>query len=470
MNDSNVEASPRLTTGAPGLDTLLNGGLFESGLYIIQGAAGTGKTILANRMAFHHAQSGKRVIYLTLLAESHNRLLRYIRHLDFFDESVIPGKIQYLSAYAELVESGLKGIVTVIRQMLRKEPASLLILDGLYVAQERVDSKSLFRESIYELQGVAEANNCTMLFLTNGPTSEFNPEHTMVDGFIELRVEQVGIRSVRTISVHKLRGSSFLEGRHMMHIDHSGIVVYPRLESLTTPDITLPRYIPDHTARVSSGLAGLDQMLRGGFPPASTTLIAGPSGSGKTTFGLTYLKASTAENPGVFFGCYETPDELAMKARSIGIDLFEMSQRGALEVVWHRPLESNLDALAARLFDAIDQTKSKRVVLDGVGGFQQTAVFPERLSTFFTALSLLLRQRGVNTVCTAESKEMLRPAELALHELSPVAENIILLRLSESNERLTRSLMIGKMRQSGFDPRIVPYEITDSGIEIQVPA
>ena len=36
----------RLETGIAGLDTILGGGVFEGGIYIIQGAPGAGKTIL----------------------------------------------------------------------------------------------------------------------------------------------------------------------------------------------------------------------------------------------------------------------------------------------------------------------------------------------------------------------------------------------------------------------------------------
>ena len=42
------EAVPRTASGVPGLDTVLNGGFVEGGVYIVQGDPGSGKTILAN--------------------------------------------------------------------------------------------------------------------------------------------------------------------------------------------------------------------------------------------------------------------------------------------------------------------------------------------------------------------------------------------------------------------------------------
>jgi len=40
----------RVPTGVPGLDSVLRGGLFAGGGYIIRGGPGAGKTILANQI------------------------------------------------------------------------------------------------------------------------------------------------------------------------------------------------------------------------------------------------------------------------------------------------------------------------------------------------------------------------------------------------------------------------------------
>lgn len=81
---------PRTETGVPGLDTVLNGGFVEGGVYIVQGDPGSGKTILANQVCYRHVERGGRVLYVTLLAESHARLLQQLKTLSFFNEAAIP--------------------------------------------------------------------------------------------------------------------------------------------------------------------------------------------------------------------------------------------------------------------------------------------------------------------------------------------------------------------------------------------
>src|SRR6476469_9505039 len=61
----------RVPTGISGLDTVLNGGLLRGGIYFVSGQPGTGKTILTNQIAFNHAASGGRAVYVSVLTETH---------------------------------------------------------------------------------------------------------------------------------------------------------------------------------------------------------------------------------------------------------------------------------------------------------------------------------------------------------------------------------------------------------------
>ena len=82
--------SDRFSTGVPGLDTILGGGVFEGGIYIIQGAPGAGKTILGNQICFAQAAQGRNALYITLLAESHARMIGHMRRHDVLRRSRDP--------------------------------------------------------------------------------------------------------------------------------------------------------------------------------------------------------------------------------------------------------------------------------------------------------------------------------------------------------------------------------------------
>ena len=248
----------RLVTGIEGLDALLRGGLVAGAAYIVQGPPGAGKTILANQLACGHVRSGGRVLVATLLSESHERLFQYLGTLDFFDPALVGDQIQFVSAFDTLEQEGLDAVVRLLRQEIARQKATLLVVDGVLNARARAESALDTKKFVSALQGHAAFAGCTVLLLTSARMEEGSPEHTMVDGVIELGEHMVGSRAVRSIQLRKTRGSAALSGRHECLIDGTGMRVFPRLESLFSHPSQHGSCAP---GRVSSGVPSLDDML-----------------------------------------------------------------------------------------------------------------------------------------------------------------------------------------------------------------
>ncbi|MCY1083107.1 ATPase domain-containing protein [Archangium lansingense] len=465
MSESTVERpQERIPTGVPGLDIVLHGGLLRGGVYMLQGRPGAGKTILTNQMCFHHAAQGGRVLYSTLLAETHERLLFNLEPLSFFDTSRIPEQIAYLSAFSTLEQGGLKGLVEVLRREARARKSTLLVVDGLVTAEESAQSKREFKKFIHELQIHANLVGCTILLLTSSSAEPVGPEHTMVDGVLELFDNRLGRRAERELEVRKFRGSSYLRGGHAFQITQDGIVVHPRIEALLQNP---SRQDPCKRERVSTGVAQLDKMLNGGLPCASTSVLFGPTGAGKTTFGLHFLDESSKSEPGLLFGFYETPPRLLLKAKALGLGLEKKQQQGVFDMMWHSPTERILDGLGNKLLQAVRERGVKRLFIDGVDGFQQSAAYPERISHFLAALTNELRVLGVTTLYTSELQEMFsQQVILPISGISSLVENIFFLRFVELHSKLHRMLSVVKMRDSDYDSSLQEYRITSRGITL----
>ena len=56
----------RASTGIPGLDAILMGGLERQQLYLIEGTPGSGKTTLALHFLMEGARLGEKCLYITL--------------------------------------------------------------------------------------------------------------------------------------------------------------------------------------------------------------------------------------------------------------------------------------------------------------------------------------------------------------------------------------------------------------------
>jgi circadian clock protein KaiC len=455
----------RVPTGIPGLDTVLRGGFLNAGIYIVRGHPGTGKTILGNQFCFNHAAAGHHAVYVTLLAETHDRMLQHMQTMSFFEPARIPDGIYYVNGFCVLEEDGIKGFIDLLRREIRTHNATLLVLDGLVVTEEASGSDRDFRKFIHELQAHIAIEGCTALLLTDGRRNDYHPEHTMVDGVIELHDVLFGMQAERELEVRKLRGTDALRGRHSFRITEAGIVVYPRIEVLLARPSAHDEW-PDE--RCATGVGQLDTMLGGGIPRGTATLVLGASGSGKTSLGLHFLSQSSAEEPGLLFGFYEMPRRLRVKAAGIGINLGGLIEQGHLGFLWHPPTEDILDALGNRLLEAVRRLHVNRLVIDGLLGFQEIAADrPHRIGRFLTALANELRVLKVTTFYTAETRNLIGALiEGPTIGLSTIAENLILLRYVEMRSQLRRLISVVKMRDSDFDSSLREFRITSTGFEI----
>jgi circadian clock protein KaiC len=451
-----------MTTGIAGCDRILKGGFLSEGVYMIQGAPGTGKTTFGNQFAYHHVCSGQRVLYVTMLAELHARMLIHLRTMSFFDPTAVPDKIVYFSGFKQLEESGLRGLLEVVRKEIPGRGASLLVMDGLISAHESAASARELRKFVQELQALASFHECTMLLLTSD-LSVTGAEHTMVDGLIELRVDRFGHSCERSMSVHKFRGSESLPGRHTFKIDGSGITIYPRLESICDEFADV---LPDE--RISTGVPSLDSLLgRGSLPVATTTVLLGAPGTGKTSLGLTFVAQSTEREPGLVVSFRDSPAWLNAKGRSLGLDIGAKRDAGTIGMLWYPTAETPPDDIANRLLDEVRSRGVKRLFIDGVESLQASLQSQKRHS-FLAAFAHLLRSTGVTTMLSAASTHELiaNGGEGPSNALSPFLDNILSLRTVSVRSQSYRILSVQKLKDANFDPRARAFQITSEGIEI----
>jgi len=447
----------RVPTGVAGLDAVLRGGFTRGGIHVLQGLPGAGKTTLGNQICFHHAAGGGRALYVTLLAESHARMLLHLGTLRFFDRSQLLDRITYISAIGALESDGLPGLVQLLRREVTAQNAEIMILDGLVAAEDRAGSDSVFKRFIQDLQTQAGLHGCTVFLLTTARGRAVPPEYTMVDGILELGQTVHQSRAERTLAVGKLRGSDYLAGRHAFEITQDGLVVYPRLEAAfhrpSRPD-------PAATGRLSCGVAELDTALGGGLLATSMTGVFGPSGAGKTTLGLHFLAGSSTGEPGLLFGCFESPPRVLQQGAALGLPLEQLVADSALDLIWAPQGENLQDALAHKLLDAVERRGVKRLFIDGLAGFIESAFEDGRTSRFFSVLNNELRARGVTGLCTIETRDILASSPLMpVDGISGIMENLIGLRFVEHDAALHRVLSIVKVRGQPFDPRLRAFAI-----------
>jgi len=456
----------RAKTGISGLDILLRGGFVRGAIYLVMGRPGTGKTTLGNQLCFEHVKLGGRAAYMTLLAESHATMLKNLHTMSFFDANAINNGLSYVGAYRALRDEKLRGLLDMVRRVILDEKATLLVIDGISPARGVAESDVALKEFVVELQMLSAMTNCTTVLLANMTAADANdPEHTMVDGLIELAFEQVRRRTFRTIEVLKFRGTRHLLGRHELEISSEGVSVHPRLEDVLDGS---GNPAPASDQRLLTGIRELDAMLRGGVLRGTSSVALGFSGSGKTTLGLHFLNTGAeAGEAGILFGFYESPDRIFQSGERVGLKLRQHAARGTFSHIWQPSHEFGLDRLGVRLLTEVERINAKRVVIDSLDGFRQSATDPARIIRFITALLGELRAREITIILIDETLKPSGPEmEMRVEGISALVENLLLLEYMTVGPKMRRLISIVKQRASSHETTAREFFLTGRGIEI----
>lgn len=466
-NQTSASGSGMLQTCVSGLDVVLGGGLPAGSLYLIQGLAGSGKTTLACQIGFNHARQGKKVLVLTLLGESHAKMINHFRNFSFFDEAVIGKEMLFFSAYASLVKGGLRDLLQIIITTMSDHMPSILIIDGFRSVRNARATDLALAEFMHSLNSLVSSMGCTTFLLSPVEGNVTDSENTLVDGVIELGQHQQGMGVIRELQLFKVRGAKHLLGKHVFEVKQEGVLVYPRFEALATSGEAPPA----QQARLSVGIPSWDARIGGGIISGSVTCLLGSPGVGKTIMGLHFIADGLKRGEKcLIVGFHEPPESLVQKARSVGLELQAHIDDASLDIMWQLPLEILIDDLASRLLHNIRVRGVSRLLIDGVEGLSNLIMHPERSRSFLVALTNELRLHRVTVYVTEQLHYFKKSSPAAEPSSSALYENIMLLEYFASGDVNHRQIAVMKLRENGYDGANRLMTISARGIEVGAPS
>jgi circadian clock protein KaiC len=463
-----------LNTGVPGLDEVLGGeGLPEYSFNLIAGPPGSGKTTLAQQIMFANATEERPAIFFTVLGEPALKMIRYMQQFSFFDPEKVEKVVRFVNLSEEALSQDLEKVLERIVKEVTESNAGIVVVDS-------------FR-TVIPTEGPSKPNNLELfvqrlaLHLTSWQATTFligeygkdetrdNPVFTVADSLLWLWQSVEGNSVIRRLQIAKMRGRSPKPGLHTFRISTDGIEVFPRMARAETAKECAP---VDQGARVSMGVARLDEMMGGGFVPASSALIAGPAGSGKTVLATHFIAAGIARGEAAVVAIFEEhPEEYIRRAAALGFDLGKMVQDGKLKLVYLRLIDLSVDETLHRIQLAIDEVGAKRLVIDSLSGLEM-ALAPSFQQDYREGLYRMvghLTCSGITVVMTCEVIESFTDMRFTPHAISFLTDVIIVQRYVELSGHLKRVLAIVKMRNSAHSDELRWYEIGSKGLEIGAP-
>ncbi|MEO7822179.1 MAG: ATPase domain-containing protein [Gemmatimonadaceae bacterium] len=461
-----------IPSGVSGLDAVLGGGLPEYSFNLIAGGPGSGKTTLAHQIVFANATPERPTLYFTVLGEPTIKMLRYQRQFSYFDPGLAGSAIQFINLSAEVMEGDLTEVLERIVSETERAKPGMVVVDsfrtiGGHPGFPQNGAAADLEKFVQRLAQHLTTWEVTSFLLGEYATEEQrSPVFTVADGVLWLSQATDRNSVVRKLQVVKTRGRAHMPGLHTFKITDNGLQIFPRIPEQTN------KRAPQTGGRLSTGIAGLDEMINGGVVSGDAVLLTGPAGSGKSTVATQFMVAGLEKGEcGVIAIFEEYPEEYLTRASMRNPVIEKMVEAGKLELIYLRPLDLSVDEALYAILDAVERLGAKRVAIDSLSGFEVALAptFRDDFRESFYRLVGTLTAVGVTVFMTAEVSEGFREARFTTENVSFITDEIIVQRYVEIEGELRRVMAIIKMRGSEHSHEFRLYELTPRGLVVGEP-
>ncbi|MEA1833938.1 circadian clock protein KaiC [Methylobacterium durans] len=457
---------PKIKTGITGFDEITFGGLPAGRPTLICGAAGCGKTLFATTFLVNGATQFDEPGVFMSFEERAEDLAANVASLGYdLDRLVSEGRLAIdhvrveRSEIEETGEYDLDGLFIRLGYAVDTVKAKRVVLDTIETLFSGFSDPSILRAELRRLFGWIKDRGLTAIItgergegqLTRQGLEEYVSDCVvLLDNRVE---EQITTRRLRVV---KYRGSAHGTNEYPFLIDAEGISVLP----VTSADL-------DYAAPggiISTGIAGLDQMLEpGGFHRGSSILISGESGTGKTMISASMIDAACRRGERCMaFVFEESGDQICRNAGSIGLDLKQHVEAGLLRFEAARPSLFGLEMHLARMHRDLDRFGPNLVVVDPLSALRGPA--SEMQATILRMVDLL-KSRGITALFTSLRVD----GALDLADdfgVSSLMDSWVKLLNVEANGERSRTLYVIKARGMSHSHQVREFLMSSAGIAL----
>ena len=465
MNSNKVKIN-RLTTGVPGLDDVLGGGLPEFSFNLIAGQPGCGKTTLAHQIMFALATPARPALYFTVLGEPPLKMLRYQQQFDFFNSEAVNQSVHFINLSEDAMSGDLDRVLRRIVEAVVQYAPGLVFVDSfrsvvLASATEANPHNSL-QQFVQQLGMLMTSWQATTFLIGEYSTeTDANPVFTVADGLIWMRQSVQRNSMVRKMEIVKMRGQPTLPGLHTFRISNAGLTVFAPARASDHIHHDAPAIA--HGERLRMGVPHLDDMLGGGLPRGYSLLVAGPSGSGKTILASAFLaEGARCGETGVIAAFEQRPKQSRNRV------LADLIESGSVGLVDSRAPDLSIDEIVSLLIAEIRRLKATRVVIDSLSGFELSLAptFREDFRESMAHLVTLLVSTGVTVLMTSELEDRYTDLRFSPYGTAFLTDAIIVQRYIEVDSRLRRVMAVVKVRASAHSDELREFSIDANGIHV----
>lgn len=229
---------------------------------------------------------------------------------------------------------------------------------------------------------------------------------------------------------------------------------------------------PSKLEKVPTGIAGLDEVLRGGVPAGSMTLLAGGPGTGKTMLGMEFLvRGARRGDAGILLTFEERDDALRRYGSGLGWNIAGLEDEGLLAIISARMRpdsvmsgDFDLEGMIAILRKRAAEMGAKRLLIDAPDVLLGLLDSPARERAELYGLHEWMLDSGMTSLMTVKADAGEGGFDYGF--LDYMADCVIHLDQRVRDQVTTRRLRVVKYRGSAYGRNEYPFGITDRGVHI----
>lgn len=459
----------KLETGIDGLNQILNGGLPENRLYLMQGEPGTGKTTIAFQFLLDGVKNGETCLYISFsesreelesVAESHHWDISKINLLELgsIEEQLKP-ESQNTVFHPSEVE--MNQTMEVLYSEIEKIKPSRIVFDSVSEMRMLAESSLRYRRQMLALKQFFARQFCTVLLLDDLTASPKDLQvQSIVHGVFHLQKSHPEFGAERRrFNVVKLRGMIYLGGYHDYTIQVGGVRVYPSMVSANYDNVVTHN-------KFSSGLQEMDQLLGGGLDAGTSTLFLGPAGTGKSTLAMQYAYAAAERGEKAVLFCFEESlATLLMRTKSVGMDVQKHLDSGLITIYKIDPAQLSPGEFTQLIITAV-KDGTKIVLIDSLNGYMHAMPQEQFLTLQLHELLSYLGSQGIATLMVLAQQGMMGHMMNTPIDLTYLADTVIITRYFESNGSVKKAVSVIKQRSGNHESTIRELSFSKKGVNV----